>query len=244
MNQQTNSSQVPPRVRGELERCVPTFTEIVKYRRESPSPKTLRAGYDLIGRHGPIAPILKEQANRIRNGKPLKVLDIGAYDRALGRSLAKCNMVTSYHSVDIDGSHSHEFDDIRKVSDKYDLICIFELIEHLELQEVCELFHRAFSSLLPGGKLFVSTPNPLHPGRFWGDMTHKQHWPAADLFAVLRHAGFRRDDIEIYGVIFGGAFSISAIPSTCKNWLRYLVWRAIGLEARGGIFVVATNTEL
>lgn len=222
---------------------VPNFTEIVRYRLQAPRLKTIKVVHDLIGRHGPISPFLRDQAKRTRKGKPLRVLDIGAYDRALGHSLAACNLAGAYHSVDLDLSHPHEFHDIGEVTEKYDLICVFELIEHLSLEAVAELFHRVIGLLLPGGKLLVSTPNPFYPTRFFADMTHRQHWPAHDLFALLRHVGFDQHDIEMYGIVFRERFSVSSAPKLCVDWLRNAVWRVIGLEIRGGILAIATKTD-
>jgi hypothetical protein len=223
--------------------CVPNFSEVAKYRNEFAGLKTIIVVHDLIGRRGPIAPILRQQAMSIRKGEPLRILDIGAYDRVLERSLASCNLVSIYHSVDIDTSYRHDFNDISDVTENYDLICMSELVEHLTLKEVDKLLHRAFALLLDGGKLYLSTPNPFHPTRYFADMTHKQHWPAPDLFAMLRHVGFEKSSIEIYGVLFRDQFSFPNAYKLIIDSVRNTIWRVLGLESRGGIIAFATKTQ-
>jgi|CXWL01.1.fsa_nt_gi SAM-dependent methyltransferase len=223
--------------------AVPTFKEICKFRNEAPDLKEIKVVHDLIGRYGQLAPILKTQACRINNGRPLRVLDIGAYDRALGRSLAKLNLPIVYHSVDIDDSGLHDFQDVQEVVESYDLICMFELIEHLAFEETDKLFHHAHRILVPGGQLFISTPNPFHPTRFFSDVSHKQHWPASDLFALLRHVGFEKDDIQLYGVIYQPEFSLSSLPRSFICWFREFSWRLMGLTYQEGILAIATKDK-
>jgi SAM-dependent methyltransferase len=221
---------------------VPNHKEIVDFRREAPRLTRIKVKHDPIGRTGSLSPIVKSCVVRIGGGKPLRVLDIGAYDKALGKSLAANGLALAYHSVDKDEGYRHDFRDMDEVSDQYDLICMFELIEHLTLEEADSLLHRAYEHLDPGGGLCVSTPNPFDPIRFFGDITHRQHWPAPDLFAMLRHVGFSREQIQMYGLVFVGEFAMRRAPRILLDGARRMVWRALGLETRGGILAIATKT--
>lgn len=195
--------------------------------------------HDLIGRHGKIAAILRNHLELIGRRKLLKVLDIGAHDRAFGRALESIHLPCKYYSLDIDDSTDHEFQTLDDVTESFDAIGMFELIEHLPYEQVNEMLQKAYSFLAPEGVLFISTPNPFHPARYFSDVSHKQHWPPNDLYATLRHAGFAGEDIQLFGVIYkpldpvrNGIFKI-----------RNLIWRAIGLDICGGILAVAKKRQ-
>ena len=215
----------------------PGFSQIAHYRTQLGRLKTIRVKHDLIGRQGEIALILQRHLLSIARERHLRVLDIGAYDKAFGRALARHNPDFTYHSVDVDSSNEHEYHDIRDVNGTYDAICMFELIEHLALPEAIELLRRAYSLLNPGGRMFISTPNPDHPTRYFSDVTHKQPWPAGDLYAVLRGLGFSRTHVEMYGVIY----TPPNLSRLLLMELRHIMWHFIGIERRGGILAIATK---
>ena len=220
---------------------VPSFEEILKYKKEMDKPQAIVIEHDLIGRNGIIAPILYRHLKQISVVTPIKVLDIGAYDRALWRSFVKCRLRCTYHSLDIGCAEEHDFQDISQVTENYNAICMFELIEHLTIEETDKLLHRVYDLLAPGGQVYISTPNPFHPTRFFSDITHKQHWPDTDLFAMLRHLGFERDKIKMYGIIYRNNFSVSNLPDFLVRRLRDFVWRIIGIDIRGGFLAIATK---
>lgn len=235
--QQTNPS------RQQQAGSLPAFADLARYRQQFPGLRTVSVVHDLIGRRGPVAPLLRKEVTSIANGNPVRVLDIGAYDRVLERSLRAAKLLRLYHSVDIDPTHKHDFTDMSEVTETYDLICMSELIEHLSLRDVTQLTHQAIRLLAPGGKLYISTPNPFHPTRYWGDVSHIQHWPPMDLFALLRHVGFPAAGIRMYGIIFRDPFSIRQLPRQCLYRVRNALWRLIGLESRGGIVAIATRPK-
>ncbi len=213
----------------------PSFSEIARYRGEAPELMTVVVTHDMIGRHGKIAPVLLGQLERAGARGALRVLDVGAYDRAFGRAIDRCGLPCTYHSVDVDGSRAHDFRDLSQVTGSYDVIAMFELIEHLPYEDVDKLLHQAWALLSPEGRLFISTPHPFHPTRYFSDVSHKQHWPPDDLYALLRHVGFAGENIQAFGVIY--------LPSnplrSCITRIRNLIWRIIGLEICGGILAIA-----
>lgn len=195
--------------------------------------------HDLIGRVGPLSRFVKELVLGINDAKQVRVLDVGAFDRALGRSLAQEGLGAVYHSVDIDPSHPHEFRDIREVTENYDLVVISNAIEQMSLEAGHEVLHRGFELLSPGGKLYVDTPNPINPIRFFQVIVNRQFWPPADLFAMLRHVGFRKVGIEMYGLVYRPQLTLKGVPRACLERFRELTWRAIGLETRIGLLAIA-----
>lgn len=156
----------------------PSFSEIARYRAEAPDLRTIAVTHDLIGRQGRIAAVLQRHLELLCRTKSFKVLDIGAYDRAFGRSLGRTHLPCTYHSVDVDNWIPHDFDRIGEVEGSFDVIGLFELIEHLSYEQVDELFHKAHDLLEPEGRLFISTPNPFHPTQYFSNVSHKQYWPA------------------------------------------------------------------
>lgn len=221
----------------------PSFSEILDYKREMGDLKTIVVKHDLIGRQGTLAPVLQNHFRRVGMSDTLRVLDIGAYDRVLERSLAKCRLKSIYHSIDIDSSGKHDFHDIKEVTENYNAICMFELIEHLTFEEGCKLLYQVYNLLEPGGEVYISTPNPFHPTRYFSDVTHKQHWPASDLFAILRNLGFERNKIEMYGIIYRDLLSISNLKRFSVRYLRDFAWRLLGFDIRGGFFAIATKSK-
>ena len=213
----------------------PSFSEIARYRIEAPALKTIAVTHDLIGRHGTLAAVLQRHLAQLGRTKAFKVLDVGAHDRAFGRSLARTNLPCMYSSLDIDNSTAHDFDNIDNVKGYFDVIAMFELIEHLPYEQVDDLLHKAYSLLAPEGRLFISTPNPFHPTQYFSDVSHKQHWPPDDLYAILRGVGFARDQIEIYGVIYNFSSPLRRVLTGMRN----LIWRVIGIDRRGGILAIA-----
>jgi SAM-dependent methyltransferase len=214
------------------------FADVVKFRREFHGLKTITTGHDLIGRKGALAPIIGVPLETLSKRKNFRLLDIGAYDRALGEAIKRHGIQFEYRSVDPDRSFDHDFNEIEDADDGYDVVAAFELIEHLKYDDVVQLLHHAYRRLLPGGLLFLSTPHPYHPTRFVSDASHVQHWPPHDLYAVLRHIGFESNDVQLYGVVYRGRPGARAIVES----IRCFIWRCIGLEFRGGILAVAKKS--
>lgn len=221
---------------------VPYYGEIIKYRKESPKPKKIKVEYDLIGRHSILAPILQTKFSIIAEKNNLKVLDIGAYDRVLKQSIEKSGLKCTYHSVDNDVSTIHDYYDIKDVDEKYNSVCMFELIEHLTFENCYNLLLSVYDIIEVGGTIFISTPNPFYPNRFFADVTHIQHWPPADLFAILRTLGFKKDMIEVYALIYTSSLPTSGFFRFMIRNFRDFVWQVLGLDIRGGFLFIATKT--
>jgi SAM-dependent methyltransferase len=213
------------------------FSELVQFRVECPRLRTVAAQYDLIGRHGAMAPVLRHRLDTLARSRPITALDIGAYDRAFGKSLEAMGGRCAYFSMDVDTSLPHDFRRLADVHATFDVIAMFELIEHLPYEETDELLHKAYALLAPGGCLFVSTPNPAHPDRYFSDVSHVQHWPAHDLYAELRHVGFSARAIDMYGVIY----SSRQLLQRTIGLIRNVVWRLMGLDRRGGLLAIAVK---
>jgi SAM-dependent methyltransferase len=125
----------------------------------------------------------------IREGDTL--LDIGASDRHLGPRIKAHYPHIVYKSLDVDRSQAHDFYSLDEVDETFDVILLFEVIEHLELEEGVEMLGRIYALLKEGGRLILTTPNVFNPSRFWRDATHRVAYCYDELGGILLGQGFR-----------------------------------------------------
>jgi len=124
------------------------------------------------------------------------VLDVGGGKRYYAQVFRNLGLQCRYASVDTDQTVQHEYANFLDVSDKFDAIVMFEVLEHLPLDLGLEFLAHARAILNPGGVFLVSTPNAHHPNHVWRiEVTHVRPWPAADLYGALRLVGF--DSVEL-----------------------------------------------
>lgn len=126
------------------------------------------------------------------------LLDVGANDRNLERTLARNNKKLNYFSCDIDRSLRHDYYDLGQIDRTFDIACLFDVIEHVPPPDAFDMLEKINALLNPGGMLMVSTPNVDHPTRFWRDCTHITPFRYDELAGFLIAAGF--SNIEIWRV--------------------------------------------
>ena len=95
-------------------------------------------------------------------GQGDSILDIGAGNRVIGEKIKKA-LGINYKSMDVDRKQFHDYHSLDEIEESFDAILLFEVIEHLDLEEGVELIRKIYSLLAPGGKLFLTTPNLYHP---------------------------------------------------------------------------------
>jgi SAM-dependent methyltransferase len=102
----------------------------------------------------------------------------------------------------------------------FDVVTIFDVIEHLTHQETFDLFDLIFTRLKPGGLLIAHVPNGLSPfvGQvFWGDMTHE--WCLTpDSASTLCH---------LHGFAEYEAVEHAGASDSLKGRVRALAWTII-----------------
>lgn len=78
-------------------------------------------------------------------------------------------------------------------SDKYDIVILMDVLEHLELTYSVELLLQINRALNPDGKLIIQVPNGLSPLKpiFYGDVTHTRAFSPNSISQILRMGGFR-----------------------------------------------------
>jgi SAM-dependent methyltransferase len=166
----------------------------------------------------------------IRDGE--KVLDIGASNRNLEARLKRHLPSLVYKSMDIDREQFHDFYSLEEVRESFDVVFLFEVIEHLDLEEGVRVLRRIHDLLGPGGRLILTTPNVFNPGRYWRDATHR--------------VAYCYD--ELGGLLLAHHFQIRAMYRTYSDaFLRYLfrvyvmapLHRYLGIDFAKSILIVA-----
>jgi SAM-dependent methyltransferase len=125
----------------------------------------------------------------IRDGE--KILDIGASNRNLEGRLKRHYPNLIYKSMDVDQEQLHDFYSLGEIRETFDVVLLFEVIEHLELEEGLKILKRIYGLLNEGGRLILTTPNVFNPSRFWRDATHKVAYCYDELGGLLLAQGFQ-----------------------------------------------------
>ncbi len=212
------------------------YWDYLKFRKELYKPKEIKVVGDFIGRKARIAKQMRYILDGLSSG--FKVLDIGAGDRAFGVALQRENIDCIYQSVDTEKKYPHDFSSIDEIDGNFDLITMFELLEHLPLSRGLNFLEWGYKHLNSKGVLVVSVPNPRHPFVHFEDCTHQQHWPADNLYAVLRLLGFSKENINVKYVCYTGKF-FENIKSSIIVSIRRACWRILGIPFSKGIIVSA-----
>jgi predicted SAM-dependent methyltransferase len=164
------------------------------------------------------------------------VLDVGAGDRRWKSVLERLGIGAAYASVDVESRHKHDFDDFLAVNLPVDAILMLELLEHLSVDVGLQFLDHAATLLRPGGALVIGTPNTEHPHWFWSaDFTHIRPWPARDLWAILRIAGF--EEVEIYRQMLTSTKRSAMMP------LQAGISRLLGIDPAQGLLVFGTKRD-
>ena len=125
----------------------------------------------------------------IRDGE--KILDIGASNRNLEERLKRHYPNLIYKSMDVDREQVHDFYSLEEIQETFDVVFLFEVIEHMELEEGLNVLEKVYGLLHGGGRLILTTPNVFNPSRFWRDATHRVAYCYDELGGLLLAQGFQ-----------------------------------------------------
>gem|GEM_PF-2180047 len=199
--------------------------------------------------------LLAERAYKYRlrhwlpQNRESKVLDLGCGDGIISSYLARnFSTVTGvdHNSAKLETAKTlgllieqqDVFDFLASTKTSFDLICAFDLIEHLGKTNVKAFLALCFKRLNSGGRLILQMPNPISPfgfGVFQGDLTHEFTLSPVLAMSLLKEAGFVAHECRETGPPFLG-YSLSST-------VRFLIWRFLRLTYRLIHFVEAGETS-
>lgn len=145
--------------------------------------------------------------------KGARILDVGCGHGSLVHVLRECGY-QNVHGIDgsqeqvdlasrlgIQGVRFGEAFPYLKAapSGSFDVLCFFDILEHLDRQELYDLLLEASRVLSPGGRCVGHAPNGkglFSMGVRYGDLTHELAFTEASLRQIFRTIGF--DSVQCY----------------------------------------------
>lgn len=160
-----------------------------------------------------------------------RVLDVGSGNRRTEVKLKKLQSDIVFKSMDIDDGNYHDYYSLDGIEEKFDVILLFEVIEHLEFKDGVEMVRKIKELLAPGGKLVLTTPNVFHPNRYW-EYSHQVSFRYDEIGGLLTSLGFRI--VNIYR-IYNDAF----LQRLVRLYLAAPIHRYFDIDFARSIAVVA-----
>lgn len=126
---------------------------------------------------------------------------------------------------------------IRQQSQQYDAVLAADIIEHFSKDELVELLSAIKSSLKPGGRLLLRTPNldaPMASVFAQGDFTHENYLNASSLEQVLKAVGFTQVSLQP---------SDMKVAGLAKELLRRLSFALLTVRLKWTLFATGRSTR-
>jgi Methyltransferase domain len=162
----------------------------------------------------------------------MRILDVGASDKRMQKRVKEVSPDILYKSMDIDRTIPHDYYSLDEIDEQFDLIILFEVIEHLELEQGVEMLARLRELLVDGGTLIISSPNIFHPNRFWTTVTHKTAYSYEELSGIVLSQGF-----EVLGIY--RTFHASFLKYLLRLTLFYPLHRILNVDFAKSIVIAA-----
>ena len=178
-------------------------------------------------------PLIKKRSHLLKGiiKDNMTLLDIGAGMKGMKDEIANLGIKVAYKSMDVDRSNQHDYYDVSSINETFDAIIMFEVIEHMSLQEGLEVMKKLFSILNTKGVIVVSTPNIFNPVRYMRDATHQTFYAYDELCGLLSVAGFQVKNVYRS---YNDAFHRYLMKVYLLGWL----FRFLGIDYAFSIFVV------
>ena len=166
----------------------------------------------------------------------MRILDVGAGDRRMEKKARGIYPDILYKSMDIDRSVLHDYYSLADIDEQFDLIILFEVIEHLGLEDGVVMLGQLKELLVDGGRLIISTPNIYNPSQFWLDATHKTAYSYEELGGIVLSQGF--EVLEIYRT-----FHASFLKYLLRLILFYPLHRILNVDFAKSIVILAQRRD-
>lgn len=160
------------------------------------------------------------------------VLEIGAFNRELGERIKKYYPRIQNKSMDIDPTYLHDYASLEEIEETFDMILLFEVIEHLNREKGRGLARKICELLKSGGRVISTTPNVYTPGQYWKDVSHETPYHYEELGGLFLSEGF--ESIEIYRL-----FSEPFLRYFFRVYLFSSLFRFLGIDFTRSILIVA-----
>jgi 2-polyprenyl-3-methyl-5-hydroxy-6-metoxy-1,4-benzoquinol methylase len=178
-------------------------------------------------------PLVKKRshllARYMRDG--MTVLDVGAGMKGMKAEIERLGIKATYKSMDIDRSNEHDYYDVADIHEKFDAVIMFEVIEHLDLQDGLNLLKQLRETLNDKGIIICSTPNIFNPARYMRDATHRTFYGYDELCGLLNLAGFGIKDVY-------RSFNDAVHRYILKVFLLGFLFRFLSIDYAISIFVI------
>jgi len=119
-----------------------------------------------------------------------------------GEQIAIAKQKLTEYGVDFDGRvkfvEASAFDYLGK-SDAYDVVVMFDIIEHFAKEKIGQLLGLSYTALRPGGLLLLRTinaDNPLFGRSFYHDFTHETPFTPDSIRQCMAAVGFRINKLD------------------------------------------------
>lgn len=120
----------------------------------------------------------------------MTVLDVGGGLRGMKDEIAKMGLHVEYKSMDIDRGNPHDYYDLADIKEQFDVVLLFEVIEHVSLENCLDLLKKIYAVTKEKGIVIVSTPNIFNPSRYMRDSSHVTFYAYDELCGLISMAGF------------------------------------------------------
>lgn len=182
-------------------------------------------------------PLIKKRSHLLRGvlRDGMTLLDIGAGMKGMKTEIAGLGIKLTYKSMDVDRGNQHDYYDVESIEERFDAIIMFEVIEHVSLQEGLDLMKKLYSIMNEKGIIILSTPNIFNPSRFMRDATHQTFFAYDELCGLLNIAGYQIKNIYRS---YNDAFHRYFLKVYLIGWL----FRFLGIDYAYSIFVVGEKT--
>jgi SAM-dependent methyltransferase len=162
----------------------------------------------------------------------MRILDVGASDKRMQEKVQDIHPDIYYKSMDIDHTVPRDYYSLDDIDEQFDLIILFEVIEHLELEQGVEMLRRLRALLVDGGQLIISTPNVYHPHEFMQTVTHKLAYSYEELAGIVLSQGF-----EVMGIY--RCFNVSLVKYLLRLTILCPLHRILSVDFAKSIVVLA-----
>jgi 2-polyprenyl-3-methyl-5-hydroxy-6-metoxy-1,4-benzoquinol methylase len=121
-------------------------------------------------------------------------------------------------------------------AEQFDLVIGLDIVEHFRKDEALRFLDACYSSLKPGGRLILQTPNagvPWSLPALYGDLTHETFFSPDLLRRTVQNIGFQEISLREMGPVPWGYSFLSSI--------RWFLWQLIRAGVAGRNIIETGN---